>query len=168
MNKMILENLLDAVRKAFSIQASTQVQITGVRPGKAETRPRSDIAAIIGISGTKMSGSLALCLPTQTFLSIVNRMLGENYAQITQENSDAAGEMLNIIYGLARTQINQNGYDFAPAIPTVVRGDNLSLSSPTHGGGLIAEIRCETDLGPFHLELNLKELTSKDTVAGVK
>ena len=161
MNKMILECILEAVRKAFSIQASTQVQITAVKPGKAETRPRSDIAAILGMSGSAMSGSIALCMPSATFLGIVNRMLGENYAQITQENSDAAGELLNIVYGLARNQINLKGFDFAPAIPTVVRGEKLELSGPGQGGGLIAEIRCETDLGPFHVEVTLKDTPPK-------
>ncbi len=50
-------------------------------------------------------------------------MLGEKHTQINAEVSDAVGEMTNMIYGSAKTTLNQLGYNFEMAIPTVISGD---------------------------------------------
>jgi chemotaxis protein CheX len=83
-------------------------------------------------------------------------MLGETYTEVNSENADAAGELLNIIYGNARVKINLAGHAFLPAIPTVIYGEKVKIS---HGDvSLIVRVDCETDLGSFHLEVSLKKV----------
>lgn len=153
---VIPKSLVDSLKTAFSVQASTPVEITAVGAVDATASRDVDLIAAIGLKSSQFSGTLAICFPSATFLAIVNRMLGESHQEISRENSDAAGELLNIIYASARVKINEGGHDFALAIPTVAGGQNLHIS---HGGSpKIVRVNCSTDCGPFFLEVSLRRL----------
>jgi CheY-specific phosphatase CheX len=85
-------------------------------------------------------------------------MLGETYSELNQENMDGAGELLNIVYASARAQINQAGYDFLPALPILVSGNN---APQVHGDAhAIARATCESEFGSLFLEMSLKKRVS--------
>ncbi len=84
-----------------------------------------DIAGIIGLTSTTFTGSIALCFPKTVFLEIMGKMLGENFSEITDELSDGAAELLNIIFGQAKAVLNEQGHSLEKAIPTVIRGTNI-------------------------------------------
>jgi chemotaxis protein CheX len=155
LDPLIPKSLIDSMKDAFSIQASTPVEIVGAKIAPAEDLSKGiDIVSVIGIQSSNLVGSVALCFPAATFLGIVNKMLGESYDVITSENSDAAGELLNIIYGAARVRMNTAGHDFKPAIPTVVKGNEISVNHS--GNPTMVRILCKTEAGQFHLEVSLK------------
>lgn len=145
--------ILPALTHAFAKQASVIV--------KAEVVPTADVGnidlvATITFRSTKFQGVIGLCFPSPTFLGIVNQMLGESWREINDENADAAGEFLNIIYASARVMMNQIGHDFAPAIPTVLRGNSLQIM---HGHAQTRnKILCMTEGGLFHLDASLRAL----------
>lgn len=152
---LIPTTLVDALKQAFSVQISTPVEIKGAKAIPPTRISGIDLTAVIGIRSSALTGSIALCFPSRTFLGVVNQMLGEKYEKIDRENQDAAGELLNILYGSARVKLNQAGYDFAPAIPTVVLGSEIQIS---HGNSpLMIKIDCECSYGPFHLEVSLRK-----------
>ena len=156
MDPMIPNTLVNSVKEVLSIQATVTVTVKKVEAVPPIQLPGIDIASSIGIKGKDLTGTLAICFPRATFLAIVGKMLGEAYAEINNENADAAGELLNIIYGSARVKINEAGHSFLPAIPTVVYGDKLKVS---HGDvPLIVRIDCETEFGPFHLEVGFRKI----------
>jgi len=153
---IIPKSLLDAVKEVISIQASVPVTIKSVAAVASNQVSNIGIVSSIGIREPGLGGTLALCFPTVTFLTIVGKMLGETYSEITDENADAAGELLNIIYGNARVKINLAGHAFLPAIPTVIYGEKVRVS---HGDGAqIIRVDCETNSGSFHLEISLKKV----------
>lgn len=146
--------MLESIKKVFQIQLSTPVEFKAVAPKTGQSPLKFDLAAVLGMSSSKMLGSLVLLFPANVFLPIVNRMLGENYTEINAENRDAASEILNIIYGAARPNINKLGHDFAPAIPSVATGGELSFShSP---GSTVLVLPCKSDVGEFEVELGVK------------
>ena len=156
LDPIIPKSLMEAILSSFQVQATTAVELLGataIAPGRD---PHIDIAATIGIRSSGYSGILALCFPQATFLGVINKMLAEQYQAINEENSDAAGELLNIIYGSARVKFNDGGHDFSPAIPTVVFGNDINIS---HGSTpLVVRINCRCEFGPFSLEISLRHL----------
>lgn len=152
----IVAPLLEAIKKAFSVQASTNIKILSFKPIHMVEPMNLEIASMMGLLSKKVNGTLAVLFPGPTFLGLINKMLGESYTEINDENADAAGEFLNIIYGIARPIINDAGHDFAPAIPSVVRGKTIQIS---HAAGyLVGAITCQSEFGDFRLELSLKKV----------
>jgi CheY-specific phosphatase CheX len=154
LDPVIPRSLVDSIRDSFGIQASTPVEIVGVSTEVAPSPMAVDVVSALGMKSSQLQGTLALCLPSKSFLGIINKMLGENFQTITPENADAAGEMLNIIYASARVKWNQAGHDFEPSIPTTARGSNLQMS---HGSNAkVVRISCKCEHGDFYLEVSLR------------
>lgn len=155
-NPMVVSPILGAIKKAFTVQLSTKTDLESFKPKDICDKVENHIASVISLTGPNFNGTLAILFPEGTFVPLVNRMLGESYQQINPENADAAAEILNIIYGVARPEINKSGFSFAPAIPSVVRGKNVVISHPNTQ--LVGVIQCRCDLGGFQVELSLKKV----------
>jgi CheY-specific phosphatase CheX len=115
-----------------------------------------DVLSVVGIKSSKYVGSLCMGFPKATFVKIVERLLGEAIHEINNENSDAAGELLNIIYCAARNKINLKGFDLQPAIPATVIGSNLAMTITTSGVYYVT--RVSGVLGDLELSLSLRQL----------
>ena len=152
---IIPRSLTNSLKETFSIQASTPIEITKLSVVEPHTLQDVDLIAAIGLTSSAFTGTLALCFPGKPFLAVISRMLGEDYTEITIENSDAIGELLNIVYASARVKMNQGGHDFSPAIPTVIRGSHIQIS---HGNAAkIIRVECKCEFGPFYLEVSLRK-----------
>ncbi len=152
---IIPKSLVDSIKDAFGIQASCPIEIKSVTAVPPSVVNGIDIISIIGVQSAKLRGTFALCFPKVAFLGIVNKMLGETFPEINNDNADAAGELLNITYAGARVKINQAGHDFQPAIPSVVRGNDIIVA---HGEvPLIVRVNCQSEFGPFHAEISLRK-----------
>ena len=123
-----LKPFIHGTVETIKVQCSQEVVVA--KPGRREELvelPRIDIAGVIGISNSVFTGSIALCFPKDTFLSIMGGMLGEEFDEIGEDLEDGAGELLNIIFGYAKRELNSSGYDLEKAIPTVIRGEDLKV-----------------------------------------
>jgi chemotaxis protein CheX len=87
-------------------------------------------------------------------------MLGESHKEITPETADLVAELLNIIYGQAKTELNAGlGLDLPPALPTVLRGEKLSLRQ--NSSAPVVVLPFQSDLGIFHVEIATMPTESK-------
>lgn len=109
------------------------------------------------LQSKNLEGNLSLAFPKETFFALLKRMLDETTDEITAENSDASGEMLNIIYSTGRKEINEAGFDFTPAIPSTVFGKYLALSK-SNISGIALYSDCVCDLGRFAVMLSLRNM----------
>ncbi|RZA08049.1 MAG: chemotaxis protein CheX [Proteobacteria bacterium] len=154
-----------AILDAFKVQGSLDVKIasaTVVKSGEAGLSV--DCLSVIGLKASGHTGSLSLWFPKETYLALLERMLGEKYPAINNENADACGEFLNIIYASARLHINQAGFDFQPAIPTTICGTNLSVATGAHAQTL--RFVCESELGSFGVGFSLQKEVKPLSKAG--
>jgi len=109
-----------------------------------------DISAMIAMNSQKYLGSMAITFPSTTFLAIVSNMLGEKYVEITPEIQDAAAEICNQIFGMAKTSLNKIGHTIQPAIPSVIVGQDHSIGHTATGPCLVVQF--QSDVGPFMIE----------------
>lgn len=120
-DKKLIGAFVDSVIKTVSMM--TQTEITCGKPFiEKEFQMRGDIAGIVGMVAPPMRGSLAISFPKEAIFLIIENMLGEKHTEVNNEVGDCVGELTNMIYGTAKTALNQLGYNFEMAIPTVIRG----------------------------------------------
>lgn len=115
-----------------------------------------DIAGVLGITSETFNGSIALCFPEKTFLAVMGGMLGETYTTINAELEDGASELTNIIFGYAKRILNQNGCTLQKALPSIVKGKGIQLSSAVNTPVIVLPF--ETDQGTFHIEIGMLPL----------
>lgn len=119
-----------------------------------EPMPVVSIAAQLGLASPHFKGAISMCFEEQVFLKMLGNMLGETISEINNENQDGASEILNMVYGSAKTALNPLGYSFERAIPTVVRGKDLQTS---HGRLPTLVIPLKSELGFVFIEITVHQ-----------
>ncbi|MBX2987518.1 MAG: chemotaxis protein CheX [Bdellovibrionaceae bacterium] len=142
---------IDAVINTFKVQLNLEIQ-----PGKAllkkDVKPLPlEIAGVISLASTHFHGTISLGFPGQVFLKVYETWLGETHAAINQDIQDAAGELMNIVYGQAKAELNKKNYNIEKALPTVVTGEKLHLADTNKGTTLVIEF--SSVHGPFIIEI---------------
>ncbi len=135
----------------------TQVGLS-IKPGKPAVKKTGEkfmdniaLAGIINLTCKDFTGTISIAFPEKVFLGVYNTMLDENIEVLDDEVKDGAGELLNIIYGQAKQELNRQGYQLEKAIPTILAGDNIQI----HGGKQSPAICLpfESKVGRFYLEV---------------
>ncbi len=121
-DKRLINAFVDGVIKTMKTMAQTNVT-----PGKPFIEPqfvlKGEIAGMVGMVAPPLKGTLLISYGKDSIFQILENMLGEKHTEINKEVSDAVGEMTNMIYGSAKTSLNQLGYNFEMAIPSVISGE---------------------------------------------
>jgi chemotaxis protein CheX len=121
---------------------------------KMDSLAKGDISGIIGLTGSA-TGSLAVSFSESAIIKIVSNMLGENIKSMDSDIKDAVGEITNMISGVARKNLEADGFYIQAAIPTVVSGKNHSIAHVMGGPSLI--IPFEIDDGSFVVDVCLAD-----------
>ena len=121
---------------------------------KMDSLAKGDVSGIIGLTGSA-AGSLALSFSEGAILKIVSNMLGEDIESINSDVKDAVGEITNMISGVARKNLEAEGFYIQAAIPTIVSGKNHSIAHVMGGPSLI--IPFEINEGVFVVDVCLTE-----------
>jgi chemotaxis protein CheX len=145
----IVNAFIDGTVKVLETMAQTPV-VKDTLYLRNPNQASGDISAILAIHSTTHRGSMALSFGKDCFLGVLNRMLGENHQIITPENADAAAELCNQIFGYAKKELNANGNDLKPAIPSIITGENHTIQHKTNGP--CVTVRFKTDVGNFTIE----------------
>ena len=149
-----LNPFIKGAAEALSIQRG--LTVVGEPPfikGKKPMGPIS-VAGQIGLTSTAFKGVVCRCFEGPAFLRMVSNMFGEEISEITAESQDAAAELLNIIYGAAKTAWNATGYKLEMAIPTVVRGSEVHVSQ---GSTPVLVVPLKSEYGYIYIEIAIKD-----------
>ncbi len=156
----VINPFIEAAKKTLEVQAKTPSH-----PGKPFLVKVNDksynshiaIAGVINLISERFTGSITLMFSEAVFLKIYENMFGEKHEHINAEIEDAAGELLNIIYGVAKTELNKlPGMNLKPALPTVLSGSAIKIKQNTRE--LIVILPFETNAGAFQIEIALENV----------
>ena len=120
---------------------------------KKDDKAKGDVTGVIGITGDS-NGTIAVTFDQGSILKIVSNMFGEEMTELDHEISDAVGELVNMISGQARRELEENGRLFHAAIPTVISGRGHCVTHYTDGPKIA--IPFTTDDGSFTIEVCLE------------
>ena len=142
LDKRLINAFVDGVIKTLSTMANTEVTFEKPRVEK-KFIPKGDVAGLIGMLAGKMKGNLTLSFEKGALFVILGNMLGETFSELNEDVSDAVGELTNMIYGSAKTVLNEMGYGFEMAIPTVIMG-NFQIAQYHSGATLVIPFKVST------------------------
>jgi chemotaxis protein CheX len=150
-------NVTDAELAKPFVQATKHVLSTMAmldpEPGKPyvkkDNTAAGDVSAVVGLTGDK-HGSISISFSKKCAVAIVKNMLGDDIQDIVQDAKDAVGEITNMISGQARAGLAQMGFAMQASTPTVIFGDNHTISHVTTGK--VVAIPFTTEFGDFTVE----------------
>lgn len=116
---------------------------------KKNNLARGDVSAVIGFTGFK-NGSISVTFSKSCAIALVKGMLGDDIQDILQDTKDAVGEVTNMISGQARVGLAELGMVFQGSTPSVIMGDNHTISHVTKSP--IMAIPFSTPQGEFTVE----------------
>lgn len=144
---------LEATLNVLKIQFQSEARAGKIYIKKDVSEMSGDISGVIGLISSSFSGNVIITFPEKTFLSIMSKMHGEDYSEISKENADGASELSNMIFGQAKVILNEQGYGIKTALPSVIIGKNHRFSANKQE--LIVVVPFESDMGGFFVELCL-------------
>src|SRR5512137_443861 len=122
MNVMFINPFLEGTLSVLKTMAFVEPR-AGKPYLKMDNLAKGDISGIIDLTGSA-AGSLALSFSEGAILRIVSNMLGEDLKSINNDVKDVVGELTNMVSGVARKNLEAEGYYIQAAIPTIVSGKN--------------------------------------------
>lgn len=153
MNAEIINPFINATMNVVATMAGIQP-----KPGKPSLKKASassmDYTGMVGLAGDSAKGSFAVCFSQACIEQIVRGMLGDEIEDLEQDIKDAVGEISNMISGGARAELEQKGYNFEMAVPTMITGKGHQIFQLTDTPVLMVPF--STDSGPFTVEVCLK------------
>lgn len=151
-DKKLINAFIQGVQTTLESIASTKTTIT--KPFvESEFSLKGDIAGMVGMVAPPMKGTLLISFPKAAIFQILENMLGEKHTEVSAEVADAVGELTNMIYGSAKTTLNEQGYSFEMAIPTVIRGD-FTITKGEKGATLVIPFQLENQTS-FYVEITV-------------
>lgn len=107
------------------------------------------ISSSIDIKSEKFNGIMAISFDKKCYLAAVSAMLMEEYNEITDEIKDAVGEIINIIYGNAKSDITQYGVQMS--IPKIITEAEQKVNCPPLTAAL--QIPFKSSKGCFYVQV---------------
>ena len=123
---------------------------------KNSNRALGDVSGIVGFTtdGGK-KGVMSVTFSKKCALQIVKNLLGDDIQNIIEDVQDAVGEITNMISGQARAKLAEMGIAMKGATPTVIMGDNHTISHLTKDK--IMAVPFTTEYGDFIVEFSMSE-----------
>ena len=106
----LINPFLESTVKVLEIQTKINAVAQKIKLKKASEPVLGDVSGIIGLVSDSFCGNVLLTFPESTFLKIMSSMLGENFTKLDQDLIDGASELLNIIFGQTKANLNNKGY----------------------------------------------------------
>ncbi len=148
-----IDSFLQSTTKVLKIQADIDVSHGRFEVTKNQENGICDVSGVIGIICNNFNGSVIISFPEKTFLNVLSKMLGDEINELSSENMDGAAELTNMIFGQAKSILNEKGFGLKMAIPSVVLGKPESFLS-LHAGSAIL-IPFNSSEGHFFLRIGL-------------
>jgi chemotaxis protein CheX len=139
---------------AATLKVLGQFGMTHIEMGKPVQRALNEpmagvISSVLEIKSATFRGQLSISFDEPSFLEMVSGMLCEEQTSIHAENQDAVGEINNIIFGNAKSDLTSYGVQLT--IPKVVTGAGQLTSCPKLSAAL--RVPFQTTKGWFYIDL---------------
>lgn len=150
----LINPFLKATHKIFEVQC--KIKITAGKPFKKNGEiVGTAIAGILSLNSPSYNGNIVLAMPSKLFFKIFLNMFEEAITEIGPDSKDVAGEILNMIYGAAKIELNQKGFRFDMALPGVALPEEFKARASAHWPAVIVPF--DTDFGTFQIEFEVNK-----------
>lgn len=121
----LVHAISDSVDKALGM-CGTSAHCVGV--AAVPTREAGLITGIIGVHG-KVSGFITVNMSQRMAIQVVNGLLQDSFAELTNQVVDGAGEITNIIVGGIKSSLAGTPWSFSHmTVPSVIIGKGYQIA----------------------------------------
>ena len=120
---------------------------------KVGQEKHADITGSLAIVAPAFVGTISISFPIKTYLTIVSNMLGKKYTEMTSDIEDAAAEIVNVVYGNAKSALNEKNYQMEKAIPSLIKGAQHAIRSENHSPTLVTDFT--STAGPLFVSISI-------------
>ncbi len=112
------------------------------------------LSAVIGIAG-ETKGVISLSFSKELIISLTEKLVGYKITDIDDDVIDSTGEIVNIIAGNAKKDLEQ--FRLVISLPSVIKGNNHNISWPNSNSPIIT-VPFELSDGLFYLSVGLENI----------
>ncbi|MGZ3693081.1 MAG: chemotaxis protein CheX [Bdellovibrionota bacterium] len=120
---------------------------------------RADISGIIGFRQGEVNGAIIVSFPQETICALLTAFYGKPISKIDQSIKLGVGELTNVIFGVAKLNLNKTGYSLESAVPTVITGGQHNVFCYTDDD--LLEIKFSTKFGDFEVFTSISKKSAK-------
>lgn len=120
---------------------------------KGDKNSLLEVSAVIGLAG-ETQGAVVLTFTREIAVKMISNFVGHDYKYLSNEVLDGVGELVNIIVGNAKKDLN--GHRISISLPGVVTGRDYKIHWPD--GTPVISIPFTCSLGNFALNVSLKDI----------
>jgi chemotaxis protein CheX len=149
MNVEFINPFLASITNILATMATLPVVRGKAQVTRSDTPP-ADVTGVINMRSAQTSGTLIISFPQTVILDIAFRMLGEKFENVNADVIDLVGEITNMVCGQAKQLLDEKGFNFDMARPTVFAGAQpieLIAALPA----IVVPFAC--DKGEFYVEI---------------
>lgn len=96
-----------------------------------------EVSGLIAFIQDDIEGTLAIRFNQATILKLLSRVYGEELTVVDNRTIGGVAEFANVIHGIAKEELNLQGYHYQMCLPVVIIGDNHSVVTALSGQKLI-------------------------------
>jgi CheY-specific phosphatase CheX len=156
LKRLLIRYLIRAAYSAIEVALNSTVQCDENYVAKAERVPYSqfDLISVIDVNNDFLKAQFRLCSSAGVLKRAASAML--NGAPVDEETVESmASELLNLIYGQAKSHLNdQEGFSLPAAIPRLVRKDQFTSIRRSDSAQHLSILPLVTPLGSFYVEVD--------------
>lgn len=155
MDVKLAKPFVDATIEVLSTMAQIK-PVVGKPYVKSNNMATGDVTGVIGVTGDEgLTGVISVTFSKSCAVAIVKNLLGGAIEDIVKDVQDAVGEIANMISGQARQRLVDMGVHLSGATPTVIMGDNHTVSHVTKDNIMVVPFK--TDHGDFVVEFSMNK-----------
>lgn len=118
---------------------------------------RYEISGIIAFIQESIEGTLAIRFRQESILKLLSRIYGEELSVLDNRVIGGVAELANVIHGIAKEDLNLQGYHYQMCLPVVIIGDNHSVVSALSGQKLILKYDLDGEQAIIELVLHNRQ-----------
>lgn len=148
----IFETFLNATLETFKVQCSIELKAVST-----EDDYHSHVTSVLGVNSSDYQGSLSISFAKETMKRVLVGLLGEDVSTDSIDFADAVSELTNIIFGVAKKELNSKGHDFQMALPKLFVGKDIYM--PKSSGTEEFKQAFEIEGDKFQIKLSVKSIS---------
>jgi chemotaxis protein CheX len=121
LNDATASDIIRGVSETISSMAGVKPQ-PGQYRIEGESEIQGDISGLITVSQDEMEGTLIVSFSHDAIFFILEKVFKRSFDSVDKSVKEAVAEFTNMIYGVIKARMNQEGYRLRMALPTVVMG----------------------------------------------
>ena len=117
---------IGATKRVFETMIGVTVD-RGLPYLRRQGETHEGLIGVIGLTGGAI-GIAAICVSNDAAINICERFVGSRPTEVDVEVIDAVGELINMIAGNAKSQLE--AYELSISLPSIIRGREQAIEFP--------------------------------------